>query len=486
VLSWLSGAGVGLLVLMSFAAPPVIALRRVPALRVLRRDIPINEPSAWITSLIGLAGLSALLWWKAGSATLGGLMLSGIGITLLVLAALAAALLWILIRVRSRLRGVWRFGFANVTRRASVSIAQVSALGLGLMVLLLLVLVRTDLLSRWQQTLPSNAPNRFIINVQEDQVEGVSKFFTDRGLKDPELTPMIRARLVALNDRPTSGESYSNDDQRAQRFAEREFNLSSAKALRADNEIVAGTFWNGKPANGIELSVEEEFAATLRWKLGDKVRFDVAGAPLEGNITSLRKVQWESFKPNFFVLVSPGGLEGLSASYISAVNVPEAQKQLADDVVREYPNLSVVNIDAVLTQVRDTITQVSRVVESVFYFSVIAGLLVLFAAVQSAQDERMREGSVMRALGGSTWQLRVAQVIEFSLLGLLSGAVAAIAASSLAGGIAEQVFQLPWTVNWPLVSITALIGVGLTLLAGLWATRDVVRVSPTVVLRELA
>lgn len=492
--SWLSAASVGLLVLMAFASPPVIALRRVPALRVLRRDIPLTEPSAWVVLLVGLGGLAALLWWKAASPTLGGLMLAGIGLTFLALASFAAAMLWLAVRVRGRLRGVWRFGFANLSRRAGVSVAQVAALGLGLMALLLLVLMRTDLLAQWQRSLPADAPNRFIINVQQDQVPGVEAFFEQQGVKAPELTPMVRARMVAVNGQARSGEDYQGEYQgrggmdrdRARRMAEREFNLSSAEALRKDNEVVAGKFWSADfRADEVQLSVEEEFAGTLGWKLGDVVRFDIAGAPLEGRVTSLRKVDWESFRPNFFVLVSPGALDAHSASYISAVHLPEGKEAVADEVVRAFPNLSVVNIDAVLAQVRDTVTQVSRVVESVFLFSLIAGVLVLLAAVQTAQDERLREGAVMRALGGSTRQLRWTRVIEFSVLGSIAGIVAAVAASTLAGSIADQVFDLPFTVNWPLVLGTTALGVAITLIAGLWATREVVKVSPTVVLREL-
>ena len=167
----LEGAMVAMIVLLAFAVPPVLALRRVPALRVLRRDMATSEPSAWLVAGLGVAGLAAMLWWRAQDATLGLAMLAGIALTLLVLATLAWGLVTLLRRVRSRLRGVWRYGLANVSRRASSSIAQIAALGLGLMVILLLTLVRTDLLDRWQSALPADAPNRFLINVQADQVD---------------------------------------------------------------------------------------------------------------------------------------------------------------------------------------------------------------------------------------------------------------------------------------------------------------------------
>ncbi len=402
----LEGFGVGLTVLLAFGVPPVLALRRVPALRVLRRDLDPTEPSAWLVALAGFSGLALLLWWKAGSAELGTAMLLGIVATLAVLAGLAWVLIALLRRVRSRLRGPWRYGLANVSRRAAASIAQVSALGLGLMALLLLTFVRTDLLDRWRNALPVDAPNRFIINVQPDQVDPVLAFLTAQGVSEPELFPMIRARLDEVNGRPVQAESLGEEGGRARRMADREFNLSSAASLRKDNEITAGEFWTGRVPAEPELSVEEDFATTLGWKLGDTVTFDIAGSPYTGRITSLRKIDWESFRPNFFVIGSPGSLDAFSGSHITAVNVPPDRTRFTSELVDAFPNLSVVDIDAVLDQVRGTVEQVSTVVEAVFYFSLAAGVLVLLAAVSASQDERLLEGGVMRVLGGSRSQLR--------------------------------------------------------------------------------
>jgi len=480
----LQGFGVGLVVLMAFGAPPVLALRRVPALRVLRRDLDPTEPSAWIVGIAGFVGLAALLWWKAGSAALGLSMLAGIAATLLVLALLAWALILVVRRVRSRLRGSLRYGLANVSRRAGTSIAQVSALGLGLMALLLLTFVRTDLLDRWQLALASDAPNRFIVNVQDDQVDAVRSFIAEHGVAAPTLYPMIRGRLTAYNGKPVTGKDYEEQGERAQRLAEREFNLSVADHLRDDNRITDGTFWTGKPAKP-EVSVEEEFAGRLGWKIGDRVAFDIAGQPFEATITSLRSVDWESFRPNFFVIASPGSMDGFPASHITAVSVPPQRTRFTADLVERFPNLSVVDIDAVLKQVRSTADQVSTVVEVVFYFSLVAGVLVLMAAVSASQDERLLEGGVMRAIGGSRRQLRLAQASEFTAIGLLSGLTAAIAASLLAGVVATQVFDLPWEADWRMAAVGALAGVLAALLAGMFATRRVLDAPPSVTLREL-
>ncbi len=254
--------------------------------------------------------------------------------------------------------------------------------------------------------------------------------------------------------------------------------------MRDDNEVTAGEFWRAPPTSP-ELSVEEEFAERLGWEIGDRIGFDIAGQRFEATITSLRSVDWESFRTNFFVIASPGSLEGYPASHITAVSVPPEATRFTADLVARFPNLSVIDIDAVLSQVRNTADQVSTVVEVVFWFSLGAGLLVLMAAVSASQDERLLEGGVMRVLGGSRRQLRWAQVSEFAAIGLLSGLVAAIAASVLAGVIAKQAFGLPWTPDPALAATGAAIGTLAALAAGLLATRRVISAPPSVTLREL-
>lgn len=480
------GLGVGLTVLLAFGIPPVLALRRVPALRVLRRDLDIAEPSAWVAAVVGLTGLGTLLWWKAGSATLGWAMLLGITGTLAVLGSLAFALIVLVRRLRSRLQGPWRYGLANVSRRPAASVAQISSLGLGLMVLLLLTFVRSDLLSRWQNALPTDAPNRFIINVQPDQVDPVAAFLADNGVSKPALYPMIRGRLVGLNGKPVTGANFAGAGGRAQRLAEREFNLSYARTLRADNEVTQGKLWPAAGPASPELSVEEEFAQSLGWKLGDRVVFDIAGQSYAATITSLRKVDWESFQPNFFVIGSPGSFDGFPASYVGGAHVAQAQKAaFTNKLVGRFPNLSVIDIDAVLDQVRGIIDQVSAVVEAVFYFSLAAGILVLVASVSASQDERLLEGAVMRVLGGSRRQLLLAQASEFAVIGLLAGLTAAIAATVLSGVVAQQVFDLPWSANWRLITTSSAVGVVAAIAAGMLATRRVLSAPPSVTLREL-
>jgi putative ABC transport system permease protein len=296
---------------------------------------------------------------------------------------------------------------------------------------------------------------------------------------------MVRGRLVDFNGKAVTGADFSSEDGRARRLAEREFNLSFASKLRPDNQVVAGTFWPTAGPARPEVSVEKEFAQTLGWKLGDRIGFDIGGERMAGRVTSLRKVDWESFRPNFFVLASPASMASFPASYVGAVHAPPARTAFTNELVARFPNLTVVDIDAILLQVRATIDQVSAVVEAVFYFSLAAGILVLVASVSASQDERLLEGAVMRVLGGSRRQLLLAQASEFAVIGLLSGLTAATAATVLAGVVAERVLDLPWQADWRLILVSSAIGVVAAVAAGMLATRRVLSAPPSVTLRAL-
>ncbi|MCG6116713.1 MAG: FtsX-like permease family protein [Aquimonas sp.] len=485
LLPLLQGVAVGLIVLFAFAAPPVLALRRVPALRVLRRDLGAVEPSAIAVAGLGLGAMAGLIWWKAGSFKLGAAMLGGLLGTFLVLALLAMALVFALSRLRGRLRGVWRYGLANVSRRARVSVAQIGALGLGLMVLLMLGQVRGQLLDRWQDAIPADAPNRFVVGIQDDQLEGARALLQAQGVGDAPLFPMVRGRLVQHNDTPVSGATYANQGERAQRLAEREFNLSWARDLADDgNPVVAGRAWD--PAGERpEVSVEEGIARVLGWSLGDRIAFDVAGRVFEAEITSLRQVTWEGFRPNFFVVANAPALAGSASSYITAVRVPSGDVGFTRSLVGQFPNVSVIDVDAIIEQVQRTARQATMAVEYVFFFTLAAGLLVLVAAVSSSQDERLLEGGVMRVLGARSRQLRLAQASEFLAIGLIAAGIAALAATGLTAIVADQVFELPFAPDWLHVAGGFALGVGAVLLTGLAATRRVVSAPPSTTLRAL-
>jgi putative ABC transport system permease protein len=475
----------GVLLLFGFALPPLIALASVPPLRVLRRDLPRPRPSGIVAYLLGAVVVAVLIGVHAQELTAGAIMVGGIG-GLLVVAALAA---WLLLALLKRLpqRGVtWRFGLANLRRRPLASSLQIGALALGLMALLLLTVVRGDLMRNWRQSLPPDAPNHFLINVLPDQAEGVRALVKRETGYDVPLYPMVRGRLVAVNGAPLDTTKFT--EPRARRLAEREFNLSWAAEMPKTNRVVAGKFWDPGAGPEAGLSMEDGIAKSLGLKLGDALQWDIAGATVTASITSLRKVDWDSFRPNFFTLFPPGALDGMPQTLLGAVRVaegPGASSAWLSALVQEYPNVLAIDVGEIIRQVQGIMDQVARAVEFVFLFTLLGGLLVLQAAIAATQDERRFDAAVLRTLGASQRQLTAAQVAEFLVLGALAGLLAAAGAAAVGYVLADRVFQIPFSLN-PLLWVWGLGGGALVVtLAGWLGTRGTMRQPPLEVIRQL-
>lgn len=478
----LQGMLAGGIMLFGFAVPPLLVLRRVPPLRVLRRDLDPQPVSRGLAVGAAVAALLALLAAQVRDAELIAYVSLGIGGALVVLAGVA----WLLVRALAGGRGrsglVWRFGVASIARRAGSSVVQTASLGVGIMVLLVLALVRGDLLDAWQDRLPPETPNRFVINIQPDQVPAVRRLLVERGLEAAPLYPMVRGRLVAINQEPVTPARYS--EARAKRLVQREFNLSWAAQLKEDNKVVAGRWWRAEEHGQPLMSVEQEIAETLGIALGDRLTFRIADRSVTARVSSLRTVDWDSFRANFFVLAAPGVLEGFPASYISSFHVGPGEDAAVDELVRSFPNLTVLDVGAILDQVRAIVSKVTQAVEFVFLFTLLAGFVVLYAAIQASHEERVQEGAVLRTLGASRALVRRAWRAEFLLLGALAGALAALLATVLAWVLAVQVFELPFRFN-PWIWLWGIVGGGTgTLLVGLWGTRKVLRRPPLEVLRS--
>lgn len=479
----LTGVATGLLTLLGFVVPPVLALKGVPTLRVLRREIglPARGVSAYLS---GAALFILLLLWQAGEVRLGLYLVASTAATLTLLAACAFALVRALALMRGRVGVAWRFGLANIVRRAAGSVAQILAIGLGLMALLLLTLVRSDLLASWQGSLPRDAPNRFVINIQAEQLTALRDFFAREKMPPPDVYPMVRGRLVAINDKSVSPAHYA--DPGAARMIEREFNLSWMAQLPEDNRISAGHWWrSGVAAGEHALSVEEGIAKTLGIVLNDRLTYNVAGQEFTGVVTSLRKVEWDSFRVNFFVIAAPGTLEQYPASYITSFYLPDARQPLLGALVKSFPNLTVIDVAAIMTQVRGIIERVTLAVEYIFIFTLAAGVMVLHAAIQSTQHERLRDGAMLRTLGASRRQLLSGVAAEFVVLGFLSGLVAAFAASATGYVLAGHLFHLPHHFNpwlWLMGPGLGAVGVGV---AGLLGSVPVLKYPPLHTLREV-
>jgi putative ABC transport system permease protein len=478
---WL-GLVTAVVILLGFALPPLLQLKRVPPARVLRRNLEPPPLRYGIVYAIAIAAVLALLLWLIRDTRLVLFLAAGLGATFVVL-ALAG---WLLVRVLKPLRsgvGVsWRYGLANIARRGRDSVVQIVAFGLGLMVLLLLALVRDDLLQEWRASLPQDAPNYFLINIRPDEGEQVREFFSARGLPPSELVPLVRARLLAINGRSVDEIEFESED--ARNFLDREANLTWSTRLQDDNRLVAGQWWRDGDDGGARISLESEFAESMQLGLGDELTFDVAGETVGGRVTSLREVQWDSFQPNFFVVFSPGVLENVTGTLITSVHIVPDQRRMLADLVRQFPEVTVIDIDALLTQVREVMDKASLAVQYVFLFTLAAGVVVLLAAVQATRDERRYESAMLRTLGASRSTVFRGIAAEFTALGTLAGLLAAAGATAAGWLLAREVFELDYTPSVDVWLFGVLGGALLVGTAGVLAARSVVTHPPIETLRQ--
>ncbi len=446
----LQGLALGLVLLLGFALPPLEQLRRVPPLRVLRRDVGDPTVRTVLSYGLGAAGFALLLIWVAADLRLGAIVGAGFLGCIGLFALVARGLLRGLQGARRRAAGAagagaaWRLALAALQRRPGASVAQAVTLAVGLMALLLLALVRTDLIDQWRGQAPRTAPNRFIINIQPDQAPALRARLAQAGIADVTLEPMIRGRLVSIDGRAVEPASYA--DERTRALVEREFNLSYRDDAPAHNTIVAGA-WFG--ADSAEVSLEEGIAQRLGVVPGQRLVFDVAGQPVEARLTSIRRVNWDSMRVNFFAILSPALLRDAPQSLITSFHLQPEQSGLVSTLVREFPNLTIIDIDQLLGQVRAMLDQVIAAAQFLFAFALAAGVLVLVTALAATQDERVREAALLRALGATRRRLARAQSAELALIGALAGLLAAAGAVAVAAALAHFVFEFtfrpqPW------------------------------------------
>jgi putative ABC transport system permease protein len=478
----LQGVATGMLLLIGFALPPVLQLRNVPHNRVIRREQAPPRAMALATYGFGTAAFVALLLWQAGDTQLA--LMTAIGF--LAGFGLFALVAWLGLVSLKRLRGAfdqqsWRFAVTALQRRPGATIVQVVSLALGLMALLLLTVVRGDLMGAWRSSTPADAPNRFIINIMPDQKEAIEQRLAAARIKDAMLYPMIRGRLTAVNGATVTRTTYQAED--ARRLAEREFNLSSMKQMQPTNQLIAGK-WYADQAGEAEASVEQGIAKTLRLKLGDVLRFDIAGKIVDARVTSLRKLEWGSMRANFFVIINPKAMQGTPQTFMTAFHVAGGDATLTNSLTREFPNLTVIDVSGIIGPVQEVLNQVVAAVEFLFMFTLASGVLVLYAALMGSQDERTREAGLLRALGATRKQLSQAQWIEFSLVGGLSGVLAATGAAAMGWALATYQFKFEWSFS-PMVWLAGLaVGVACAIAGGWLGLRNVLTQPPLQTLRE--
>ena len=465
------GLGMGLTLLAAFGLPPVLQLAQVPPLRVIRRDVGNLRPASIGVLAVGVLGFAALLLAVSSDLKLGLIAVGGFAAAVLLFAALswlAIPLLRASVNEATAPRALV-LATRQISARPAYTVVQVSALAVGLLALVLLVLLRTDLISSWRKATPADAPNRFVINVMPEQADGFVDALHGAGVTKLDWYPMIRGRLVAVNGRSVSSEDYSDD--RAKRLVDRDFNLSHSATRPDNNQVVAGAWTPEEPG---AISMEEGIATTLNLKLGDTLRFDMAGVQMDSKVTSLRKVDWTSMRANFFAMYPLSRMDGVPATYMGAFKAP-ATPDFDNALVRQFPNVTNVDMSATISQIQRILDQVVRAVEFLFGFTLAAGLVVLFAAVSATREERAREFAIMRAVGAQNRLLRQVQRIELAGVGLLAGFLASVVASAVGWALARYVFEFSWTVSLWVPLLGALAGAVLALAAGWWGLRDVLR-----------
>ncbi|MCC2656573.1 MAG: hypothetical protein K0Q76_1681, partial [Panacagrimonas sp.] len=454
--------GLALLLVVGFAAPSFLGARRTPPIRVLQRSDPRTGGRV---GLLGAAiAAAALIAWHAGDPKLAGVVVAGAAVTSLVLGAMA----WLLVRALSGLRqrggAALRFGLSNIARRQLSSVGQAVALGLALLALLLVGIVRGDLLAAWENRLPPDAPNQFLINIQPAQVADVRAFFAERGHPELRLWPMARGRLTALRGDPVTVDSF--DDEETRRWINREFNLSWTDRFGDDNHLVEGRWWDPATRGEPWLSVDEYAVERLGLKIGDSLTLQIADRSVELRVYNTRNVNWDSFRPNFFLVVPPGLIDENEAQWITSFHLRPEQRPLLRELITAFPNVTALDLDAALGQVRAILDRVVRAVQFIFLFTLGAGLAVLLAAIEGTRAERVRETALLRALGASDRTLLLGLLAEYAALGLVAGLVAAAAAQGIGAALAHFVFELPYVFSLPLWLAGAIGGSALVSLLG--------------------
>lgn len=475
------GFATALLLLTGFALPSMLQLSRVPAIRVLRRDIGPPQLGTVLAYGPAVVAVALLIHWVTGELWL------TLGFIVGLAAALATLALagWLLVLLAGRLRGgmgaAWRYGAANLARRRAESIVQIVALGLGLSALLLLTIIRGDLIDDWRNRLPQDAPNYFFVNIPPEEREEFGALLTSQGGEMTRMLPMIRGRMVAINGESVTERRFLSP--RGEGLANREQNLTWSADIGPDNTITAGEWFDADDHGQALVSVATDMQESIPLQLGDRLTFDIAGETVETTVSSFRNVQWDSLQPNFFLMFPPGLLDGAAGTWMGSARFRPDDPADVAALVRRFPGVSIFDMDDLLAQVRSIIDKAVLAVQSVFLFTLLSGVVVLLAAVQATRDERRYESAMLRTLGASRRTVLVGVLAEFAAIGVMAGAVAAAAASTGAYFIARFMLEIPYRPD-PLLWVSgALVGALLVCAAGWFATRTALTQPPMQTLR---
>lgn len=473
---------IGMAVLLGFALPPLLRLKQVSPLRVLRRELEPLPSSAWL--IYGLAtGMIGLLIWRYTEDVKMTATVLGVGLgSLLVLGLFILILLRFSRKLLPYLNLTWRLGLQGLVKNSRSSMSQILAFSITLVAMVLVFTLRNDLIDDWQKQLPVNTPNYFALNIFSEQQPGIEQDLQQHKITSNQFYPVIRGRLVAINNIPV--QKIVSKDTQGESATHRELSLTWAQELPPENKITDGNWWRQEQQAGL-VSVEQKLASSLKIKMGDTLNFTVGSQQFTATVASIRELRWDTMKPNFYMIFSPGTLDAFPSTFITSFYLSESNKDFLNALLKKYPSITVLDVDLILRQVQTILNQLTAAINYLLYFALLAGFMVLFAAVYASLDHRIYEGALMRTLGANRALLRKIHLIEFSLLGLLSGLLAIAISEIILYALYAQVMHIEYHAHfylWICVPLTGTVLVGLT---GCWGVRNVINKSPLQVLREL-
>lgn len=478
--SILFGFLIGFIMLIGFALPPLLRLKHISPLRVLRRELLPLPSSAWLVYGLAIGLISLLIWrytqdLKMTVTTLGGGLCAGTVLGLCIYGGLRWGR-----RILPHLNVTWRFGLQHLLQNSRASVGQIVAFSLTFVAMILSFTVRTSLLDSWQQQLPRNAPNHFALNIFAHEKDHFQADLQNQSILASAFYPIVSGRLVEINHTPV--QKIISKDSQGENAISRELSLTWANNLPDDNKLIEGKTWQENQAGLV--SVEQKLAKSLQIHLGDTLTFTVGSEQFTAQVANIRAVEWETMKPNFYMIFSPHTLENYPSTFLTSFYLPENQKDALNALIKKYPSTTILEVDAILQQFKTILNQLTAAINYLLYFALMAGFTVLFAAIYATLDSRIYEGALMRSLGATRLFLRKTHLIEFCFLGFMSGTLAVVMSETILYFLYTRVMHIAYQANFLLWFVVPLLGMLFVGLTGFWGVRKVVNQSPMKRLRE--
>jgi len=481
----LLGAATGFICLIAFALPPLLALKNISPMRAVRRELDVTTTSSLITYGLGTCGGLTLLVWYSNSLWLTFWALAGGCLVCVVFGVMATLLLRAGRLAGMQAGSLWRLALAGLQRRRRENVAQIMIFGLAIMLLLILVLIRTSLLDEWRQQIPENAPNHFVMNVTGTEVDAMQSLLQDHTDYDGKLFPMMRGRIEAVNEVPVRDyQRRSRSEDRGGPRLSSERNLTWTREPPPNNKMISGSWWPSDTQESL-VSIEQGYAFGWGLRVGDQLTFDLGGLKVVSKVANIRTVEWDSLRPNFFIIFSEAALADVPATYMTSFYLPPDRKRFLNDILSRYPTITVIEVDELISQVQQIVSRVTQAVELVLVLVLGAGALVLIASIQASRDQRMKEHALIRTLGGSRRLIAGSLASEFSILGLFAGVVAVVGAEITVYALESQVFEMPYQARPWFWLVGPLIGTLIVVTVGYLGTRSLISTPPATILRDL-